>query len=104
MKKNIFKSMIKSIVRVIWKVLFKPLVKTLPSKSRLKERLLRAGGKIERREWWPKPPKSIEYNPHHLNNFLFNELKELGKIEPVLQPSKDFLINSLKIVLDHLQG
>ena len=91
MKKNIFKSMIKSIVRVIWKVLFKPLVKTLPSKSRLKERLLRAGGKIERREWWPKPPKSIEYNPHHLNNFLFNELKELGKIEPVLQPSKDFL-------------
>ena len=59
MKKNQFKSMIKSTVRAVWKVAFKPIVKLLPE-TPLKKRLLRAGGKIERREWWPKPPKNIE--------------------------------------------
>lgn len=88
MKKNPIKSMIKSIVRAIWKILFKPLVKTLPDRP-LKQRLMRAGGKIERREWWPKPPKNTL--SHNLNAFLLEELRVLGTIEPALQPSKDFL-------------
>lgn len=87
MKKNPFKSMIKSSVRALWKTLFKPVVKTLPQ-SPLRQRLMRAGGKIERREWWPKPTK---HQPHNLNVLLIEELRELGVIEPALQPSRDFL-------------
>ncbi|WP_373829539.1 hypothetical protein, partial [Neisseria dentiae] len=89
MKKNPFKSMIKSSVRALWKTLFKPLVKVLPE-SPLRQRLMRAGGKIERREWWPKPPKHQQH-AHNLNAFLIEELRELGVIEPALQPSRDFL-------------
>lgn len=83
--------MIKSTVRAVWKTTFKPLVKTFPE-SPLKQRLLRAGGKIERREWWPKPPKNRnDHHSHNLNAFLIEELKGLGTIEPALQPSRDFL-------------
>ncbi len=81
--------MIKSSVRALWKTLFKPLVKVLPE-SPLRQRLMRAGGKIERREWWPKPPKHQQH-AHNLNAFLIEELRELGVIEPALQPSRDFL-------------
>ncbi|STZ76798.1 glycosyltransferase family 4 protein [Bergeriella denitrificans] len=88
MKKKHFKSMVKSIVRAIWKTIFKPLVKCLPE-TPLKNRLLRAGHKIENRAWWPKPPKEKPIN--NLNAFLLNELKELGGIEPGLQPSRDFV-------------
>lgn len=91
MKKNPFKSMIKSSVRALWKTLFKPVVKTLPE-SPLRQRLMRAGGKIERREWWPKPPKHQQHQQaHNLNAFLIEELRDLGVIEPALQPSRDFL-------------
>lgn len=82
--------MIKSTVRAVWKTVFKPLTKALPE-SPLKQRLLRAGGKIERREWWPKPPKHHGYHGHNLNAFLIEELRDLGVIEPALQPSRDFL-------------
>ncbi|WP_165009112.1 glycosyltransferase family 4 protein [Neisseria yangbaofengii] len=92
MKKNLFKSMIKSTVRALWKTIFKPLVKNFPD-TPLKQRLIRAGGKIERREWWPKPPKNKhqEHHGHNLNSFLIEELRDLGSIEPALQPSRDFL-------------
>lgn len=90
MKKNKFKSMIKSIVRALWKTVFKPVVKCLPE-TRLKQRLLRAGGKIERREWWPKLPKHTDIDKSNLNAFLIEELRDLGTIEPTLQPSRDFL-------------
>lgn len=100
MNKNPLKSGIKSTVRVIWKTLFKPLVKSLPDGHR-KEHLLRFGGKIERREWWPKPPKNIikqnmtpethHAENHTLDDFLLQELKDLGGIEPSLQPSRDFI-------------
>ena len=90
MKKNQFKSMIKSTVRAVWKVAFKPIVKLLPE-TPLKKRLLRAGGKIERREWWPKPPKNIEKASPHMNAYLLSELKNLAQIEYALTPHKDFI-------------
>lgn len=80
--------MIKSSVRALWKTLFKPVVKTLPE-SPLRQRLMRVGGKIERREWWPK---LLKHQPQtHNLNVLIEELHELGVIEPALQPSRDFL-------------
>ena len=90
MKKNQFKSMIKSTVRAIWKTTFKPIVKLLPE-SALKKRLLRAGGKIERREWWPKPQKNIHKESPCMNAYLLSELKDLARIEYELTPHKDFV-------------
>lgn len=94
MKKNIFKSMIKSIVRAIWKVLFKPVVKMLPE-TKVKRNLIRAGGKIEQRNWW-KDKREITFVAPPLPVFtvsddLKNELNVLSKIEPLLTPSYDFI-------------
>lgn len=90
MKKNFFKSMVKSTARAIWKILFKPVMQALPD-SKVKHQILRAGKRIEHREWWPKPPKNTKIDLNSIGLDLINELKELGSIEPNLQPSKHFL-------------
>lgn len=99
MKKNKFKSLIKSIVRAIWKVLFKPIVKHLPE-SKVKRNLMRAGGKIERREWWNKnqfntiqvyTPQPAATPNFQLSEYLLKELNELSKIESLLTPNDHFV-------------
>lgn len=99
MKKNKFKSLIKSIVRAIWKVLFKPIVKHLPE-SKVKRNLMRAGGKIERREWWNKnqfntiqvyTPQPAATPNFQLSEYLLKELNELSKIESLLTPNDHFI-------------
>lgn len=89
-KQNPFKSMIKSIVRALWKIIFKPIFKLLPD-NKLKYRLMRAGGKIERREWWPKPKPQCFNADNKLNKYLLEELKDLSQIEFLLMPTSDFL-------------
>lgn len=94
MKKNIFKSMIKSIVRAIWKVLFKPFVKLLPE-TKVKRNLIRAGGKIEQRNWWKEERKITFVAPplpvFNVSDDLKNELNALSEIEPLLTPNQDFI-------------
>lgn len=94
MSKNPIKSLIKSIVRVFWKYFIDPIfISPLPeSKARLK--LKNISHRIDRRLWWPKPPKNtihIEYNPTIDDPYLLHELNELGKIEFELQPTPYFI-------------
>lgn len=98
MKKNIVKSMIQSIVRAIWKVVFKPIVKQLPE-SKVKKNLIRAGGKIEKRQWWGYKKQLLlelnaQLNAQHtlvINDYLLNELQSLSEIEREMTPNEWFI-------------
>lgn len=98
MKKNIVKSMIQSVVRAIWKVVFKPIVKQLPE-SKVKKNLIRAGGKIEKRQWWGYKKQLLlelnaQLNAQHtlvINDYLLNELQSLSEIEREMTPNEWFI-------------
>ena len=79
-----FKSAIKSTIRTLWKSFFRPIFKLLPE-SRLKGRLMRAGYKIEKRQWWGYVPLATS------DPFLLKELRALCIIEHGLSPTKHFL-------------
>ena len=82
--KNIIKSAVKSAVGFLWRSLFRPVFKLLPE-SRLKGRLMRAGYKIEKRQWWGYVPLATS------DPFLLKELRALCIIEHGLSPTKHFL-------------
>lgn len=98
MNKNPIKSLIKSIVRVFWKYLIDPLFINLLPNSKPKTKLKNISYRIDRRMWWPKVPKDVNYTNDDsfikINPYLFNELKELGEIEYMLQPTTHFLSHS----------
>ena len=87
--KNI-KSLIKSIVRVVWKIFLRPISKLLPN-NEFKSQIITIGNKIERRQWWLDPQNTTNSSANTINNFLFEELRDLSQFEFLLQPTNDFI-------------